>query len=253
MTGGASVATACVGEPVSWLRLEQLALGELPPAVAGAVTAHVDGCAACAACLAQIRGDAIALPALPALPAPARAPAAAPARVPWWRRRWALGAGVALATAAAILLVIALRPPPREPEQAALLSPRIRIKGAGEVVVDLVRERAGDTVLAPTTYRAGDRFKVIVTCDQATEVWADVVVFQPDAGRARGPDRMTPSYPAAPLRLVCGNRVAVPGAFTITGTGPASVCLALDVDRAPTREPLGRRKGIACYQLVSEP
>jgi hypothetical protein len=238
-------APACIGEPVSWLRLEQLALGELPPAVATVVTAHVDGCAACAACLAQIQGDAIELPALPA-------PRAA-VKVPWWRRRWALGAGVAVATAAAILLVIALRPPPREPEQAALLTPRIRIKGAGEVVVDLVRERAGDTVLAPATYRAGDRFKVIVTCDEATEVWADVVVFQPDAaGRTGRPDRMVPSYPAAPLRLVCGNRVAVPGAFTITGTGPAAVCLALDVEHAPTREPLGRRKGIACYQLVSE-
>jgi anti-sigma factor RsiW len=43
----------CIGEPVSWLRLEQLALGELPAPAADAVHAHLGACAVCAACLDQ--------------------------------------------------------------------------------------------------------------------------------------------------------------------------------------------------------
>jgi hypothetical protein len=227
----------CIGEPVSWLRLEQLALGELAAPAADAVATHLTACAACAACLDQLRADHVELPALPA-PAPVRAP--------WWRRRAVWGIAGTLAAAAAALIIF-LRMP-RTAEDADVLSPRIRIKGAGDVVVGLVRERGGETVTAPTGFRPGDRFKLIVTCGEATDVWVDIVVFQPE--RAGAP--LTASYPAEPMRLACGNHVALPGAFTLTGTGAASVCLALDVDRPPTRERLGRRKGIACYQLRAE-
>ena len=57
--------TACVGEPVSWPRLESFALGAPDPAIA----AHVDACPACRRCLDEIRGDAVALLPLVAVPA----------------------------------------------------------------------------------------------------------------------------------------------------------------------------------------
>ena len=41
--------TACIGEPVSWLRLERFALGAADPAIAS----HVAACPACRHCLDQ--------------------------------------------------------------------------------------------------------------------------------------------------------------------------------------------------------
>jgi hypothetical protein len=56
----------------------------------------------------------------------------------------------------------------------------------------------------------------------------------------------------AAQRMTCGNRVALPGAFSIRGPGPALVCLSIDEAQPPTREPLGRRKGFGCYTLTAE-
>jgi hypothetical protein len=233
---------SCVGEPVSWLRLEQLALGELAAPAADAITAHLAACAACQACLDEIRADRVALPALPAAP---------DAPLPWWRRRWFKGVatGLALASAAAALILFLVGPPPASgPEESAELV--IGTKGGDDIVVALIGERGGKTMAQPASYRPGDRFKLIVTCARANDVWYDIAVFQP----AESPrDPMVASYPLrAPGRLTCGNRVAVPGAFTITGGGPAFVCLAIDEDHPPSREPLGRRKGFGCYQLIAE-
>jgi len=236
-----AAALACIGEPVSWLRLEQLALGELAAPAATSVQEHLAACPACAACLATIESDVVALPALPVVE---------PAAVPWWKRRfaWAIGAG--LAAAAAVLLVIVLRPRPIEHDTAGIVQ-TVRLKGGTMLEVGLVRERAGTTVMQPTAYAAGDRFKVIVTCSQAVEVWADVMVMQPDPAQASSP--MVAAYPFDPMRITCGNHVPVPGAFRITGGGPASVCLAVETEQPPTRDPLGRRReGIACYQLMEE-
>lgn len=236
------MASACIGEPVSWLRLEQLALGELAAPVADSVQAHLAACAACAACAASITDDVVALPALPVVE---------PAAVPWWRRRlaWAIGAG--LAAAAAVLLVIVLRPRGVERDAGGTIVQTVRLKGGSMLEVGLVRERAGTTVMQPTAYAAGDRFKVIVTCSQAVEVWADVMVLQPDPAQPSAP--MIAAYPFEPMRVTCGNHVPVPGAFRITGGGPASVCLAVEIDHPPTRDPLGRRReGIACYQLIED-
>ena len=60
-------AHACIGEPISWLRLETFAIGGNRDA---AIAKHVAECAACARCLDEIRatsagGDhAIELPRL---------------------------------------------------------------------------------------------------------------------------------------------------------------------------------------------
>jgi hypothetical protein len=166
----------------------------------------------------------------------------------WRRRRWIWGvAGVIAAGAAAVILYLRL-PRTTAPPELGRIVPRVRVEGVGIVDVGLVRDRGGVTDRAPTGFRPGDRFQIAVTCGEAGNVWADIVVLQP--GRPGAP--LVASYPSQPVRLTCGNQVPLPRAFTITGAGPASVCLALELDRAPTREPLGRRRGIACHQLVAE-
>ncbi|MCB9559996.1 MAG: zf-HC2 domain-containing protein [Kofleriaceae bacterium] len=83
------MSATCVSEPVSWLRLERYALGELPGPLAREVAAHLAGCPACRACLDRIERDEVALPALPfavATTAAAR-PAGTTAR-PWWASWW---------------------------------------------------------------------------------------------------------------------------------------------------------------------
>lgn len=220
-------AATCIGEPVSWLRLERLALAELDAATATTVRAHLDACAACAGAFARIADDARPLPRLPASDATAR---------PWWRRwRVALG-GVALAAGAAAALVV-LRP-------ATVASPPpggVRVKGAGVVVVRLVRERDGVIAFDPDDVREADRWKVELTCAPGGAAWVDVAVVQ---GREV-------AFPLAPQEVACGNAVAVPGAFRITD-GAAEVCVALG-PRAPDREALrdGARGGVVCRRLAA--
>lgn len=189
---------AACAEPVSWLALERHALGELDPARAASVSAHLVGCAACRAVLDQIEGDRRALPPLAEL-------ALARARR---RRRTgrALAAGSALVLAAAAFLLVVRE---RRGDPPGIAS----IKG-GELAVGLVRERAGDVVHDPTSFRPGDRFKVLVTCAVAGPVSAEVSVDQ---------DGSIDRLPAAPIQ--CGNQVPLPGAFRITGSGPASICV----------------------------
>jgi len=57
-------AVACTREPVSWLRLERYALGELGADAARAIEVHVAECAACRGCLERIWGDDRPLPRL---------------------------------------------------------------------------------------------------------------------------------------------------------------------------------------------
>src|SRR5690348_1590227 len=116
-------ARACIGEPISWLRLEQHALARDPD-----VEAHVASCAACRACLDEITGDRIALPGLPA------APVRAPRR--WWT--WGVPALAGALAAAIALVVLRPRPRPSGPREDVAT-----IKGVGEVLVDVVRERGG--------------------------------------------------------------------------------------------------------------
>lgn len=218
----------CVGQPVSWLRLEGYALAELDPPTTAAVRAHLDDCAACRAALATVEADAVALPPLPVVVATARAGD---------RRRWALGAGVGVALAAAAALLLWLRAPGRggPPER------RTRLKGAGVVSLTLVRERDGEVSFDPPDVDAGDRWKTQLTCARAGTVWADVVVYQPDGA----------SFPLPAQAITCGNQVAVPGAFRVTDGG-ATICVALG-ERAPDRRALARgpRQPMVCAAVAA--
>jgi hypothetical protein len=176
-------------EPVSWLRLEQQHLGELP---AAEELSDAD-----AACLAHIEADRRALP-------PLRLPERRPSRIGW------LWPSVGLATAT-VLAVLVWRGADEEP------SLRTGVKG-GELAMVLVRERDGAIEEEPTTFAPGDRFKLLVTCAAADPVHWDVVVTQGDA-------RSYPLTPSGPL--ACGSRVALPGAFRLTGDAPVTVCLVV--------------------------
>jgi hypothetical protein len=203
---------ACV--PVSWLRLERYALA---------------GCARCRACADQIARDARELAPLPA--ASPAAPARAPVRplVPV-RRRWRVDWRQAFAATAvaAVIFVVVLR----QREQPAVVrdgaGPRVIAVKGGDVTVELVRERDESIAWEPTSYAPGDRFKVLLTCPPPLRLHVDLVVLQDDG----------PAFPGVPSVLACGNRVPVPPAFRITGSGAATVCLALDPLAPPSRAAL---------------
>jgi hypothetical protein len=208
-------AAGCTGEPISWPRLERYALEPRDPEI----RTHLAGCEACRACLLEIERDVVALPPLVV---PDR-----PGRRRWWHV--VLPAGVAVAAAAILLLVLLPRDPSRPREGIA------HVKGLGTVEIVLVRERAGVVRDDVRTFAAGDRWKLLVTC--AADRVAAIEVNVREAG-ARDADQ-----PLAPAQIVCGNRVPLPGAFTLTGTRPHEVCVRVRASDEP---------GTACISLRAE-
>jgi hypothetical protein len=214
------VIDTCIGEPISWLRLEQFALDSHDAHVGE----HVARCAVCRQCLEQIRGDIIALPPL----LPASSPVA-------HKRRWWMFALPAFAVAAAALLLF-MRPRDRSDDAIA------RIKGVGDVVLGIVRERAGVIREDVRSFAPGDRFKVVVTCPPSGLVWIDVAVVEEGA--------VTADYPLAAAPVACGNRVVVPGAFTLTGARANRVCVRVDASAAPRRlVPHPGDENVACVTI----
>jgi hypothetical protein len=174
---------ACIGEPISWPRLERFA--QRPDPV---IAAHLAQCPACAQCLGEITRDIVALPVLV---------------VPERRAtRWWWFALPALAVAAIVLLLVIPRPVQRRDNVAS-------IKGVGDVTLGLVRERGGNILEDATTFAHGDRWKVVVTCAPGHDTAIEVDVTE--AGHTAA------DHPLAPAHLACGNRVVVPGAFELTG------------------------------------
>ncbi len=206
----------CIGEPVSWLRLEQWRLGELAASESAGVAEHLASCPACATCAARIRADeSIELPplALGARPATGASP----------RPRRPLAYAGRLAAAAALLLAIGRSW--RDP-RGATTGEGAQTKGDG-TAFELVRDDGARLIDAEGVFRTGDRFKALVTCPPAMHATFDLVVF--DDGGA--------SFPlAATHDLACGNEVPLPGAFRLTATGDReTVCVvwedAGDLDR----------------------
>ncbi|HUS28026.1 MAG TPA: hypothetical protein VMZ53_05940 [Kofleriaceae bacterium] len=202
-------ATSCItpAQPISWLRLETFAIDRRDAAVKD----HVAACPACKACLDEIERDVVALP-------PLVVPVAREKKPRWWR--FAIPVGVALAAAAALLLVI-------RPRDESLRSNETRVKGVGIVVVDVVRERSGTIRDDVRTFRDGDRFKVVVTCPPDRSAHFEV--------RVREPGAQTIDRPLQPVDLVCGNRVVMPGAFTLTGTNANEVCVDVTGPQGETK------------------
>jgi hypothetical protein len=88
------------------------------------------------------------------------------------------------------------------------------------------------SALDPQRFAPGDRFAVLVSCPESLQASWDLVVSQ--AGEA-----FFPLQPTAALQ--CGNRVSLPGAFTLSGEAPASVCVALDPRATIARSELRQR------------
>jgi len=241
----------CIGEPISFLRLERHLQGEGTRDQRAALDAHLSQCSACRACYRELETDPFELApwssfagdsatwvppatAEPSGQAPkpaaysaarpassglrARQPTAAPATARRWRA--VLGAGVAGLAAAAMALLVVLE----RPADSRLPASRRRIKG-GELALELIRESAGDQAADPARFRPGDRFQLRATCPPGADRFWDVVVFE----------GQTPSFPLRGGILECGNGVALPGAFRLTSHAPHDVCLMLSdtaVDRA---------------------
>jgi hypothetical protein len=192
----------CAAQPISWLKLEQYQLGELSADEMRRVEAHLDECEVCRAGLESIQKDEAVPKSLPEVTR----------KAPVWR--W-VTAGVALAAAAALILVLLVA----DWKKAVPDIPgsKIGFKG-GELSISLVRERQGVILHDPESFAPGDRFKLQVTCPPSEEIFWNVVVFQ-DEGSS------FPYMPEEPLK--CGNRVPLPGAFSITGKSAAVVGLVV--------------------------
>ena len=195
--------SACISEPISWLRLERYRLLELAPDAAGEVERHLAACPACRTCLAHVDVPREVAP----LPEGTRAATPRRSRTV---ARFGVGIGL-LAAAAAALLWIA--PPAVAPSPG----PRMAVKG-GELALNLVRLHEGTTGHDPSRFAPGDRFKVQLTCPPGLTGSAHIVVLQ--AGAAYAP--LDP-YPLAG----CGNLRTLPGAFELDGASPATVCAAV--------------------------
>lgn len=212
-------------EPLSWLTLERYALGELSSAARRDVEARLASSAEDRAVLESILQDTSELPPLPALDVASPVIALAPKVAS--KRAWAYASTV-LAAAAALLLMTrnqALPPATRAYEG---------VKG-GDVAIALLSDRTGRD---PTHFAQGERFKVLLTCPPAFHERARVLVFQ-------GQERFEPLAQQPPA---CGNLVPWPGAFALTGSAPAHVCIAWgdDVNATSTRQ---LRKDAVCTTL----
>lgn len=212
--------SACTGTPISYLRLERYAAGELGGEEREAIAAHLAACPACAAAAKTIADDARELAPLvlrearearePREPPTTSNPASA-AGVVVALRRYAPIVG-ALAAAAGVLLL--LRRPSEPPGE--------RVKGT-DVSFALVRDDDGAAIDAGGVYHDGDRWKALVTCPPGMRATFDVVVYE----------RGQPAFPLAPAAgVACGNAIALPGAFRTTGREQLRVCLVWDEDRA---------------------
>lgn len=221
MTTAANRALACIGEPISWLRLERHAIGPR----AAQIDEHLAACPACKRCFDDLRADVVALP-------PLVVPGAAPKRARAW---WQFAVPAFAAAAAALAIVVIIRRPAPSASTHALLA---GVKGVGDVSLVLVRERRGAIRDDVATYAPGDRWKIAVTCAATGGAWLDLGVTEAGAASA---DR-----PLPPAHVACGNGVAMPGAFTITGALANTICVRV-ADRA--NGPDGR---VACITVTPE-
>jgi len=209
----------CIGEPVSWLRLERYKAGELDAKLAGEIAKHLEACPVCAECMRQIEADE-ATP-LPSLELPERK---APAKestgkvIPFARARGRFGVILGgLAVAAAAMLGVGRGGFLGTNTVDRPSSPRVK---GGDVVFSLVRDDGVRIDDSAGVFRDGDRFKVVVTCPPTLHASFDVVVF--DDGGASFPLALVPS-------LACGNEIPVPGAFRLTGSTEETVCVVWNV------------------------
>jgi hypothetical protein len=229
----------CIGEPISWLRLERYHLGESQGSEREAIAGHVATCPACAACLTHIQDDDAQ--ALPPLSVPRRARRNVLSLFPV-RAAAAIGA---LAAGGALVLGLRGNGHRGEVEHPRLLESRVK---GDAVAFSLVRDDEERITGTAGVYRDGDRFKAVATCPPGASLAFDVVVY--DVGGA--------SFPLEPApALACGNEVPLPGAFRLTGESDETVCLVwaegAPVDRGVLGVRAAREGHTLCKELTAAP
>jgi hypothetical protein len=204
----------CIGEPISWLRLERYGLALVSATEQRSIASHLGECAACRACFERIEHGADAL----RLPLPA---AVSRARRAWptWRN---LGSWGLVASGALAALVLLARRPSSEP--SAYAPPNVK---GGELTLELVRMGADGQQREPSHFSADDRWKARLSCPPGFEGQVDLVVYQD----------VQVFFPLAAQAVErCGNGITLQGAFRMDGQSPVTVCVVLvergSVDRA---------------------
>lgn len=215
--------TSCIGEPVSYFRLERFELRELSADEQGSVAEHLAQCPTCRACHERIRADGREQD-LAALVAKLQAPRALQPRAARRTRGWVWGT-VALSLVG-VLAVLSTQPvsPPMAPGGHGT-------KGDG-LALELTRVDAQGQQLEPTRFAPSDRFRIALSCPPALAGTVHVLAFQ--AGEKFEP------LPAQTLAS-CGNRRMLSGAFRLDGSAPVDVCVLLgdaDVTAARSRNEL---------------
>ncbi len=217
-------------EPLSWLLLERYALGEVSAKERAEVEARLRASAVDRERLDSILHDTVELKPLSAL-APVHT---LPSKSKQQTGRYPLAA-LTLAAAAALLALL------QKPEAGPVAvqvpeSPHNHVKG-GELSLSLVSQQG---TLNPERFAQGESFKVLVTCPPHFEEELRLFIFQ---GGAR-------YEPLAPVQLECGNQVPWPGAFSLDGSEPATICVSANPKHANawTQEALGAEA--ACTTLV---
>jgi anti-sigma factor RsiW len=193
----------CISTPLAWFVIEQYRLGDLDHAAAAETERHLANCPACAEVHAYIEKDAAILPPLPERITPRKHARRS--------RRISYPALVGLSAAAGLLLVLltVFTPAPNAPTKG------IATKG-GDLAVSLVRLRGEVAMENPVQFEDGDRFRLLLTTPAEATVPVEVVVFQ--GGEAFFP------YPDT-LTVEPGNTKGLDGAFTLTGSDDACVCV----------------------------
>lgn len=238
---------SCIGEPISYLRLERYGLGELSPVERQRIREHLAACAVCRGCFERVQADTrasdlawltsrleLAPPVAGAkavmMPAPSRGWAGWRSWIAWGGG--ALGAGLALGLA---LMILPSRPTrPRAGSHAARDSaapapapaPPKGARSKGDpLALELIRRDAQGRLLDPIGFAVGDRFKLLLTCPPELTGTVRVLAFQ--AGEVFEP------IPAQQLR--CGNRRALTGALQLDGDAPVALCAVFADNVGPDR------------------
>ena len=197
---------ACIGEPISWLRLERFALGARRPGDRARTSPRAPRAGGASTRSAR---DAVALPRSPCRAARARA-----------------GGGVAArprCAAAAALASCCRRP--RDPRAAHVASRQGRRRGHAR----LVRERPGAIASTRTTFAAGDRWKVVVTLPAGRR-------------RVRSTSRSPTASPSSSARRRRSSRAATGSSCPARSRSPATARTGLRARRR-RRAPAHRRVG----------
>jgi hypothetical protein len=217
-------ALLCIGEPISWLRLEAFALG----AQSTVVEDHVAKCNACRHCLDEIRGDLT------------RCHSSSP-RSQRGGGAWTVPA-LAFAGAALILLALWRRGGPGEP---GLAENQALIKGTNDVLtLGIVRERAGTIRKDVLSFAPGDPVQGRRDLPAARE--------RGSTSASSKKARPLPTIRRRGAPIACGNEVVVPGAFTLTGGRPEPGCVRVASGAAPPRSMFARDNGVACVTVRPE-